>query len=85
MAPDPVIQRRLDHLWELHGDELELLDERCTGTYLAATGNLPEAHTCGCGGQTRVRFAYRDSGSEELAAARLCAVCDRVYDMPRFL
>lgn len=84
MAPDPVLQRRLDAFWKQNSEEVSMSDERCSGTMLKASGPLPETHTQGCGGQCRVIYHYFND-EEVLQRVELCAVCDRVYDFPRFL
>lgn len=72
-------------MWSRHGDKLAMSDQRCQGRDIPASGPLPETSTQGCGGQCRVKFHYFDSVTERLLPVELCAVCDRVYDMPRFL
>jgi hypothetical protein len=86
VAPDPTIQRVLDRFWEKNSEDVELLDQRCTGRQLPDVPELPDQYTVGCGGQTMIKWWYR--GQDEvtkLGEAVACVVCDRVYDYPRFL
>jgi len=84
VAPDPTIQRQLDRMWERNPGRFTLLDRRCEATQLPPVAGLPDQYSSGCGGNTMVEWYYWGE-DEEMHKTAACAVCDRVYDYPRFL